>query len=143
MSLDNYAFRTAAKYRQINPRGPNQLLYAGRALDFTLATDQALSRLVDFTNCMITHGVAVLRSGAFNTACAGGIYTATAKGGNAIVAAAQSYANLTAYGKIVNLTLAAVASTDMVAVAPLYFSLTTGNGAALTGDVLLWGIVID
>lgn len=81
-------------------------------------------------------------SGAYNTACLGGVYTAATKGGNAIVAAAQTWAGLTGAGKIQVDTLAAVVSTDVQTSTTLFLSLSTANGAALTADVYIFGITL-
>lgn len=120
-----------------------QLLFVGRSLNMTLTTDQALSKMAAGTNYVVTKVVAVRKTGAFGTACAGGVYTATAKGGSALVAAGQSYANLTGAGKIVDATVAAVNGTDAQSAATLYLSLTTGNTGALTADVFVYGTIID
>jgi hypothetical protein len=71
------------------------------------------------------------------TTAAGGIYTATAKGGTIIVAAAQTYAALTNGAKTLVLTLN---NTDRRTEAILYLSLTTGQGVAATADfyVEIW-----
>lgn len=73
------------------------------------------------------------------TTAAGGVYTAASKGGSAIVAAAQAYSALTGSTKILNLTLAAVAATDVRTEAQLFLSLTTAQGAAATADVFVFG----
>lgn len=73
------------------------------------------------------------------TTAVGGIYTATAKGGSAIVANTQVYSALTGATKIVNLTLAAVAGTDVRTESLLYLSLTTPQGAAATADIFVFG----
>lgn len=76
------------------------------------------------------------------TTAAGGVYTAAAKGGTAIVAAGQVYSALTAATKFVALTLQNSALTDVFDAATqanLYLSLTTGQGAAATADVYVYG----
>jgi hypothetical protein len=70
------------------------------------------------------------------TTAAGGIYTSTAKGGTAVVAAAQVYSALTASTKFVDLTLAVTA--DVLTAGTLYLSLTTAQGAAATADVYVF-----
>jgi len=85
---------------------------------------------------MVTNVVARQRSGAASVACAGGVYDAAAKGGNAWVAAAQSWVTL-ASGVIVQ---AAVAVTTVLGSTALILSLTTGSTAAITGDVEVFGI---
>ena len=73
------------------------------------------------------------------TLSAGGIYTAAAKGGVAIVAAAQLWSALTGSTKFLDLTLAAILGTDVRTEATLYLSLTTGQGAAATADIFIIG----
>lgn len=77
------------------------------------------------------------------TTAVGGIYTATAKGGSALVANTQVYSALTGATKIVNLTLAAVASTDARTESLLYLSLTTPQGAAATADIFVFGDILN
>lgn len=74
------------------------------------------------------------------TLAAGGVYTATAKGGSAIVAAAQVYSVLTAATVQLALTLAL---TTRRTETPLYLSLTTGQGVTATADVYLYGRPLD
>lgn len=69
------------------------------------------------------------------TTAAGGVYSAVAKGGSAVVAAGQVYSALTASTKFLSLTIAAVGTTDIRTESILYLSLTTGQGAPATCDV--------
>ncbi len=117
-------------------------LFILRAADMELETDQRFVKNGQFTNYSVNRVIAVHKSGAYNTACAGGIYTDASKGGDALVAAAQSWANLTASGEMVDATIAAVAGTDVQSTTP-YLSLTTGNGAALTADLFIFGDALD
>lgn len=73
------------------------------------------------------------------TTVAGGIYTAAAKGGSALVAAAQVYSALTAASKFVDLTIASPGTTDYQTAATLYFSPTTPQGAAATLSIFVFG----
>ncbi len=73
------------------------------------------------------------------TTAAGGIYTGAAKSGTTVVGAAQAYVALTAASKFLDLTLDAGIATDVLTAATLYFSLTTGQGAAATADVRVFG----
>lgn len=107
-----------------------------------LTSDQAFSKNGSFTNYVITKVVAVQRTGGASVACLGGIYSAAAKGGNALVAAGQTWLNLTAAGKTVDATLAAVVGTDIQSTTP-FLSLTTGSTAPVTCDISLFGEVLD
>jgi len=120
-----------------------QLLFVIRAANFAITTDQAFTKAFSGTNWMATKIVAVRKTGAYGVACLGGVYTATSKGGNAVVAAAQSWVGLSGAGKIADATLAAVVGTDAQSSVNLYLSLSTGNTGALTADVFVYGIVID
>lgn len=114
------------------------------AADLTLATDQVFVWLVSPVPTLYIPRRIIARrvSGAFGVSCLGGVYTAAAKGGTAIVAAAQSWANLTGAGKIVDATLIAGVGTDIVSAALLYLSLTTGNTGALGADVYLFADIL-
>ncbi|CAB4188171.1 hypothetical protein UFOVP1165_64 [uncultured Caudovirales phage] len=118
-----------------------QTLFVLRSADFQLATDQNFTKLFAGTNYLITSIVAVRKTGGASVACAGGIYSAAAKGGNALVAAAQNWVTLAANVNVVA-TLAAVASTALCNTTPV-LSLTTGSTAAITADVFISGYIID
>lgn len=121
------------------------ILYQLLGADMTLTTDQVLTvrpGLRAFTNYVITEIFVVRASGAFGTACAGGIYDTAAKAGNAWVAAGQSYAALTGAKKIVKPTLGAIAGTEYAVSAPI-LALTTGNTGALTADIYVRGVIVD
>lgn len=74
------------------------------------------------------------------TLAAGGVYTATSKGGTAVVAAGQVYSALTTATKQLALTLA---DTDRRTVTPLYLSLTVAQGGAATADIYVYGRPLD
>jgi predicted solute-binding protein len=73
------------------------------------------------------------------TLAAGGIYTATSKGGTAIVAAGQVYSALTSSSKTLQTTIAV---TDTRTESTLYLSLTTAQGSAATADVYVFADVL-
>jgi hypothetical protein len=127
----------------VSAANTQQLLFVGRGLDFQLTTDQALTKQFAGTNYVITKILAIRKTGGATVACAGGIYTAAAKGGSALVAATQSWIGLSGAGKITDATLGALLATDAQSASPLYLSLTTGSTAAVTGDVLVFGVVAD
>jgi len=121
--------------------GVNQLLFVLRAANMQSTADQQFTRIFGGTKYAVTHVYASRVSGAASVACAGGIYSAASKGGDALVAAAQSWVSL-ASGVIVNATLAAVAGTALETATP-YLSLTTGSTAACTADIFIFGVVLD
>ncbi len=74
-------------------------------------------------------------------AAAGGVYIAPAKAGSPVVAAAQVYTALTATNATANLDLTLVAGVGTLGEyknAPLFFSLTTPNVAAVTIDLFAY-----
>ena len=105
--------------------------------------DQAFTKMFPGTAYLVSDIVAVRRSGGTTVACAGGVCDAAAKGGNAIVAAGQSWLNLSAANKIVKATLAAIAGTDAFVAATAFLSLTTGSTAAATADLYIFGYNAD
>lgn len=70
---------------------------------------------------------------------AGGIYTAKAKAGTALVPAAQLYTGLSALLSYVDLALNVVTTNKVQTTQLLYFSLTTPMGSACTTDLAIWG----
>ncbi len=76
------------------------------------------------------------------TTAQGGFYTAAAKSGTTLVANTQAYSTLTAAainaaGSLMSATLGTGATTSMLDVSRVYFSLTTAQGAAATADIRL------
>jgi hypothetical protein len=118
-----------------------QLLFKLSGANLQLTTDQPFTKVYSGTNYLITSIVARQRSGAASVICAGGIYDTAAKGGNAIVAAAQSWVTL-ASGVIVSGTLAALVQTALLTNTPI-LSLTTGSTAACTADLFIFGVDIS
>lgn len=106
------------------------------AANFNVTTDQPIA--IALGRYQVTR-ITVENASVSLTTAAGGFYTAAAKAGSAIVAAAQVYSALTASTKILNLTLAAVASTDIRTEGTLFFALTTPQGAPATGDIVVFG----
>lgn len=136
MSMPNQPLQNPANNAAPLYAGPI-LLFAVSAADFTLTTDQALSRLFSGTSYAVTGVIARRRSGAASVVCAGGVYDAVSKGGNAIVSAAQSWVTL-ASGIMVSATLAALTGTNVLSGTP-FLSLTTGSTGACTADLLVFG----
>lgn len=117
-----------------------QLLFFGRNLNFQSTADQALAKRFSGTNFVVTRVIAKRATGAGSVACAGGLYSATSKGGSAIVAASQSWVTLAA-NVIVQATVTLI--TAQLSSSNLYISLTTGSTAAVTADVYVFGLIID
>lgn len=76
------------------------------------------------------------------TTAAGGIYPAKSKGGTAVVTSGQAYSGLTGATLALDLTIDTVpAETVYAANQQWYLSLTTGQGAAATADLYIFGDV--
>lgn len=118
-----------------------QLLFKLTGANMQLTTDQAFTKIYGGTNYAINQIVARQRTGAASIACAGGIYDAATKGGNALVAAAQVWVAL-ASGVMVSATLGPAALTAIGSATPI-LSLTTGSTAACTADVYIFGLDIS
>lgn len=113
------------------------LLFALRGCDFNITTDNALVRQF---NCLTydIHSIYVRNASISLTTAVGGIYTAAAKGGTAIVAAGQVYSTLTGPTIGMQLTIEPVGMDERNATA-LYLNLSTAQGAAATADVFVYG----
>lgn len=125
----------------VQPSQTGQQLFVLRSANMQSTADQAFTRLFSGTNYRITDIHAVRKTGAASVACAGGIYDAASKGGNALVAAAQSWVTLAANVNV-PAALAAVVGTALTSATP-NLSLTTGSSAACTADIFIFGYVVD
>lgn len=119
----------------------SQLLFVGRGLNFQLTTDQALTRSFAGTTYTVSSIIARQRTGGASVACVGGLYDAASKGGNILASAATSWVAL-ATGVIVTVPLANLLQTALLTNTP-FLSLTTGSTAACTGDVFVYGNILD
>ena len=126
------------EYRQLGQR----TLFRITAANMAIATDQSFTKLFDGTRYIVTDVVGQRISGAFLTACAGGIYTGAGKTGLILLAAAQSWASLTGADTAQVATLANLLQTSVMTATPI-LSLTTGNAQALVADILICGVVVD
>jgi hypothetical protein len=117
------------------------LLFILRNADMTLTTDQVFTKVGSFSKYVVTNVVASYKTGAFGVACAGGIYSAATKGGDAILAAVQSWATLTGAGTVATAVLANLIAKFETATPIL--NLTTGNTGALTCDIFIYGAIVD
>jgi len=117
---------------------PTDLLFVNKGLNFNITTDQLLTPT--FNGKFRVKRFVVTNASISLTTAAGGIYTAASKGGTPQVAAGQAYSSLTAALKALELTLNDPL-TVLAAATPLYFALTTPQGAAATGDLYAYGDV--
>ncbi|MES3022744.1 MAG: hypothetical protein V4857_14285 [Pseudomonadota bacterium] len=114
-------------------------LFELRAANLDITTDQVFTRVGSFTRYRVTQIEAISKSGAA-TLAAGGIYSEAAKGGTAIVAAAQAWSALSTLDRVLGLTLVALPSALQ---ATPFLSLTVAAGVAGTADVLVFGVILD
>ena len=137
-SLGNlYITNSSAKRKPLNQQ---YVLASLIGADFNVTTDQAITIPA---GRWVVRKIVVNNASISLTAATGGIYTAISKGGTAIVAAAQVYSALTASSKFLDLTLGAGMATDILTATTIYFSLTTAQGAAATGDIFIIGDRLD
>lgn len=110
--------------------------------NFNSTTDQACVIPATVTKWTPT-AIVVTNCSASMTLAAGGVYPTTAKGGTAVVAAAQVYSAATSSSISVNLAIAAGSLTTPYTVNTVYLSLTTGQGSAATCDFFLFGNILQ
>lgn len=119
-----------------------QALFVLRSADMQSTADQAFSKQFSGTNYVLTNVIAVRKTGGVGVSCIGGVYTGSSKGGDALVAAAQSWASLTGASTSAVASLANLFSTKVESATP-NLSLTTGSLSALTADIFLFGVIVD
>jgi hypothetical protein len=118
----------------------SQRLFVLRGANMAITTDQPFTQLFQGVKWDPQTIVANWISGAFNTACAGGIYMGASKTGTVVSPAGTSYAGLTGANTQVNAAIAAFSTTFTTT--PI-LSLTTGNTGALTCDIFIYGFCLD
>jgi hypothetical protein len=118
-----------------------QILFSLRGANMQSTADQAFTKLWSGSKYRITDIMAVQASGGASVACAGGIYDAAAKSGNAIVAVAQSWVTLASNANVAP-ALAALVGTTMLSNTPI-LSLTTGSTAACNANLFIFGYGLD
>lgn len=124
---------------QIFGTGVDQLLGKLIGANMNVTTDQAIPITRIGSQKYLITKIFVTNASTSLTAADGGIYTATSKGGTAIVAAAQVYTALTAATVGLDLTLAV---NNTYVLDNLYLSLTGTQGGAATADIYVFGIVL-
>ncbi len=124
---------------QVIATGVDQLLGKLIGANMNVTTDQAIPITRIGSQKYLITKIFVTNASTSLTAADGGIYTATSKGGTAIVAAAQVYTALTSATVGLDLTLAV---NNTYTLDNLYFSLTGAQGGAATADIYVFGIVL-
>jgi hypothetical protein len=132
---------TSAVQTQLNNRR-ERLLGSLTGADMNVTTDQAIpiaAAIGGGTRKYVIRRVLVVNASTSLTTAVGGVYTATSKGGSAVIGAGQVYTALTGASKFVDLTIAAIGLSDVRTEANLYLSLTVAQGGAATADVFVFG----
>ncbi len=118
-----------------------QLLFILQGANMAIANqDQMFTRIfqgITYDPMFIT---ATWASGAFATACAGGIYPSPSKGGTGLVSSVQSYAGLQGTLTHVNCTVQATTTTFT---SNPFLNLTTANSGPLVADFRIYGVCYD
>lgn len=112
--------------------------------NFNTTDDQQIALPSTITAFQLTR-IIVTNANISLTTAVGGFYPDTGKAGSAIVANTQVYSTLTAASKLLNPTITSYGSTtkftsSILTAYSIYFSLTTAQGVAATGDIYLAGI---
>lgn len=117
---------------------PTDLLFTLKSANMNITTDQLMT--ATFSGKYRVKRYVVTNASISLDTAVGGIYPAASKGGTAQVANTQVYSALTTALKALELTLNN-ASAVLAAATPLYFALTTPQGAAATADIYAYGDV--
>ncbi len=127
---------------QIGLTGPT-LIARLIGANMNATTDQTIPLLIGATQKYVALQLLVKNCSTSLTTAAGSIYDTASKGGNKIFGsgATQAFSACTGTGTVVNLGPATGAAAIVEAVAPI-LSLTTGQGAAATADVYVYGYPI-
>jgi hypothetical protein len=125
-----------------------RLIISGRSLNFNSTADQPIV-FPQYITAFRLANIIVTNASVSLTSAVGGFYPASTKGGTPIVSAAQAYSALTTPAGLMTATLASFGSSTRFSSANLgniggllaiWFSLTTPQGSAATGDIFF---VID
>ena len=108
----------------------------GKGLNMNSTSDQPIFML---TNRYIVRRVTAANVSQALLVAAGGIYSATGKGGNVYVPATQLYTSLSAAHKYIDLTLTALVQSNIGTKQECYFSLTVPEVTPCTMDIVIWG----
>lgn len=125
-------------WRASTPLRGTQVLFRLIGANMNVTTDQALVKQFAFNNYVIDR-ILVTNASTSLTTAAGGIYSAAAKGGTAIVAAGQAHSGANNAAAANALTLASTARRNETPI----LSLTTGQGSAATADIYVIGTPLD
>lgn len=119
-----------------------QALWSIKGADMNITTDQPFFPAFDFTS-FVNFQVNSMR--AFNastslTTAAGGLYTAAAKGGTVLIAAATVYTAATGAGAPGQVVAVNAPGSGLIPLTtPPILNLTTAQGGAATADIIVYG----
>ena len=103
-------------------------------VNLNTTADQAISIVMPTGYTKAYFSFLFVKGNAAASSAVGGIYTGAGKTGTQIVAAAQTYTNITGADKKQNLT---INSADPIGATTLYFALSTAHGSAATGELVI------
>jgi hypothetical protein len=136
MALESIGMSGAGVVASAAAGGGYGLLGVLKGVNMNITTDNTVPLQA---NSFILRRIVMTNASISLTTAAGGIYTAAAKGGTAVVAAAQVYATLTAPSVSLDLTIAAAGLNVVLSGTSLFLNLTTAQGAAATADLYIYG----
>lgn len=116
--------------------GVGRVLFTLPAANMNSTADQQFTKQGTFSSYLIS-GFRVGNSSASCVSAVGGVYTAALKGGNAIMAASQSYTSINASGLGQGVAINSIGFSTQTATP--YLSLTTPHGSAATLDWFILG----
>ena len=120
-----------------------RVIVSGRSLNFNTTSDQPIV-FPQYITAFRLANIVITNASISLTTAAGGFYPAASKGGTPIVANNQVYSALTTANSLMTATMAAFgtgtrfSSANLAKIGGLltiYFSLTTAQGTAATGDI--------
>lgn len=121
------------------PAGMQRVIGTLRSANLAVTTDQSFSIATGISKYAIT-AIWATNGSTTPVLAAGGLYTASSKGGTNLVGVGQVYTALVSSSIILPLTLVAGIVTTSLTAQTLYFSLTTANALAATCDIYVLGV---
>lgn len=121
---------------------PMRVLWKLTGADMNSTADQAFTKCGTFTSFLIGGIQRCVNPSTSLTTAAGGVYTATSKGGDAIIASTQTYSNASTATTGHSLAVSN-SGFGLRSDAALYLSLTTPQGGAATADLYLTGVPLS
>lgn len=118
--------------------GTETVLFQLVGADMNTTADQVFTKLFDFTD-YVPIRIIVMDASVNLTGAVGGMYTAPAKGGVALVAASQAWGNLNTNAKVMYPAISAAGMAKLDATP--YLSLSTPLGSAGTCNFYVMGFV--